>query len=150
MTGFYDVVNKCKEFLELDDNVNFVSLGSIFEIDLNKQTMYPLSHLQVNSVRSNGYCNDYSCTLISMDIVKGSKSEGQADYFGNDNEIDVLNTQQAVQFRFVELLQRSALEQQYVIQDEVDYEPFTDRFTNKVAGWTCTFVLSVPKDMTIG
>jgi len=36
-----------------------------------------------------------------------------------------------------------------VVDGEPNLEPFTDRFTNKVAGWTMTLDIEMPNDMTI-
>jgi len=150
MTGLYALLTEIKDLLEDDVNVNSVSFGNLFELDLNKQSIYPMSHFSVGTAQSFGYANRFTITLISMDIVDVSKTEGQETFEGNNNEIDVLNTQFHVQARIVEMLQRSPSIVRYVIQDEVSYESFTDRFQDSVAGWTCTFDVDIPKDMTIG
>jgi hypothetical protein len=36
-----------------------------------------------------------------------------------------------------------------MITSEPLAEPFTDRFENKIAGWTLTFDIIVPNEMTI-
>jgi hypothetical protein len=149
MTGLYSLLTQIKDLLEADVNVNSVSFGNVFELDLNKQSIYPISHFSVGTAQSIGYANRFSITVISMDIVDVSKSEGQLTFEGNNNEIDVLNTQFHVQARLVELLQRSPLLVKLVIADEVNYESFTDRFQDAVAGWTLTFDVDIPKDMTI-
>jgi hypothetical protein len=49
MKGFYQVTTAIKDQLYKDVFVNTVSSGDIFEIDLNKQTIFPLSHIIVNN-----------------------------------------------------------------------------------------------------
>lgn len=149
MTGLYSLLTQIKDLLEADVNVNSVSFGNVFELDLNKQAIYPVSHFSVGTAQSVGYANRFSVTVISMDIVDISKAEGQATFEGNNNEMDVLNTQFHVQARLVEKLQRSPELVTIVIPDEVSYESFTDRFQDSVAGWTLTFDVDIPKDMTI-
>jgi hypothetical protein len=84
-----------------------------------------------------------------MDIVDESKDEA-ADFVGNDNEQDVLNTQLAIQNRLLALLQRGDLyTDKYQVEGEVTCEPFVDRFENKLAGWAATFDVLIPNDMTI-
>jgi hypothetical protein len=51
MKGFYQVTTAIKDQLYKDVFVNTVSSGDIFEIDLNKQTIFPLSHIIVNNAR---------------------------------------------------------------------------------------------------
>ena len=50
MTGYYNILTTIKEQLEQDVFVNTVTEGDIFEIDLSKQTIFPLSHVMVNNV----------------------------------------------------------------------------------------------------
>ena len=41
--GFYQITNTIKDQLLADDNINTVTTGDITDIDLNKQTIFPLS-----------------------------------------------------------------------------------------------------------
>jgi hypothetical protein len=47
--GFYQLTETIKEQLLNDVNVNTVTTGDITEIDLSKQTIFPLSHIIVNN-----------------------------------------------------------------------------------------------------
>jgi len=40
MTGFYDILNKLKWHFDNDEIVNTVTQGDIFQVDLNKQTIF--------------------------------------------------------------------------------------------------------------
>lgn len=150
MRGFYNITQKIKDTLALDDFVNTVTYGDIFEIDLNKQDIFPLSHFIVNSATLNGSTWQFSMSLLCMDIVDESKEDVVDKFLGNDNEQDVLNTQMAVINRLLELLRRGDLrEELYQLEGTPTIEPFTDRFENKLAGWTLTFDVLIPNDMTI-
>ena len=150
MQGFYNITTKIKETLALDDFVNTVTYGDIFEIDLNKQDIFPLSHFIVNSATLNGSVWQFSMSLLCMDIVDESKEDVTDKFLGNDNEQDVLNTQMAVINRLLELLRRGDLYTElYQLEGSPTIEPFVDRFDNKVAGWTLTFDVLIPNGMTI-
>ena len=150
MQGFYNITTKIKETLALDDFVNTVTYGDIFEIDLNKQDIFPLSHFIVNSATLNGSVWQFNMSLLCMDIVDGSKEDVTDKFLGNDNEQDVLNTQMAVINRLLELLRRGDLYTElYQLEGSPTIEPFVDRFDNKVAGWTLTFDVLIPNGMTI-
>lgn len=41
LTGFYQVTQAIKDQLELDPIVTTVTYGDIFDIDLNKKTLFP-------------------------------------------------------------------------------------------------------------
>jgi oligoribonuclease NrnB/cAMP/cGMP phosphodiesterase (DHH superfamily) len=150
MQGFYNITTKIKETLALDDFVNTVTYGDIFEIDLNKQDIFPLSHFIVNSATLNGSVWQFNMSLLCMDIVDESKEDVTDKFLGNDNEQDVLNTQMAVINRLLELLRRGDLHTElYQLEGSPTIEAFFDRFENKLAGWTLTFDVLIPNDMTI-
>lgn len=150
MQGFYNITTKIKETLALDDFVNTVTYGDIFEIDLNKQDIFPLSHFIVNSATLNGSVWQFSMSLLCMDIVDESKEDVTDKFLGNDNEQDVLNTQMAVINRLLELLRRGDLHTDlYQLEGSPTIEPFVDRFDNKLAGWTLSFDVLIPNGMTI-
>jgi len=150
MQGFYNITTKIKETLALDDFVNTVTYGDIFEIDLNKQDIFPLSHFIVNSATLNGSVWQFNMSLLCMDIVDESKEDITDKFLGNDNEQDVLNTQMAVINRLLELLRRGDLYTElYQLEGAPQIEAFFDRFDNKVAGWTLSFDVLIPNDMTI-
>ncbi len=150
MKGFYNITTKIKETLALDAFVNTVTYGDIFEVDLNKQDIFPLSHFIVNNATYLGSAWQFSLSVICMDIVDESKEAVTDKFLGNNNEQDVLNTQLAVINRLLELLRRGNLRDElYELTGTPNVEPFTDRFENKVAGWTLSLDVLIPNDMTI-
>jgi len=150
MQGFYNLTTKIKDTLALDAFVNTVTYGDIFEIDLNKQDIFPLSHFIVNTATLNGSTWNFSLSLLCMDLVDESKDDVTDKFLGNNNEQDVLNTQMAVIGRLMELLRRGDLfTELYQLDGQPSLEAFVDRFDNKVAGWVVTFNVIVPNDMTI-
>jgi len=150
MKGFYNVTKQIKEALEAEPFVNTVTFGSIDDVDLNKTTIFPLSHVIVNNTTVGTKTLTFNISILSMDIVDISKDEVTDIFVGNDNEQDVLNTQLALQTRVINKLQRGDLYTDlYQVQGDVSCEPFVDRFENKLAGWAATFDVIVQNDMTI-
>ena len=68
------------------------AVGDIFEVDLNKQTIFPLVHLIVNSATFEGSVVRYNISIMAMDIVDITKDETVSKFDGNNNELWVLNT----------------------------------------------------------
>lgn len=150
MKGFYNVTDKLKDTLLAEPFVNTVTFGSLDDVDLNKQTIFPLSHIIVNNTTVGTNTLTFNISILSMDIVDISKDEVEDIFVGNDNEQDVLNTQLALQTRVLNILQRGDLYTDlYQIEGDVSCEPFVDRFENKLAGWAATFDVVVQNDMTI-
>jgi len=150
MKGFYQVTETIKNQLLADVNVNTVTTGDITRVDLSKQTIFPLSHLIVNSVTNEDNVLRFNLSVLSMDIVDISK-EAVVDIFrGNNNEQDVLNTQLAVLNKLVQVLRGGTLFQDlYQLDGSPSFEPFYDRFENEMAGWALTFDVIINNDITI-
>jgi len=91
--GFYQLTETIKAQLLNDVNVNTVTTGDITEIDLSKQTIFPLSHIIVNNVITEEQYLSFNITVLAMDIVDESKEPTTDIFRGNNNEQDVLNTQ---------------------------------------------------------
>jgi hypothetical protein len=49
MTGYYNLLDKLKTHFDADAVVNTVTQGDIFDVDLSKQTIFPLLHIMVNN-----------------------------------------------------------------------------------------------------
>ena len=143
-TAFYDIVDKIKQILLEDDNVNTVTYGDITKVATEKTTIYPLSHMVVNSavVKSNIFT--FSVTIASMDIIDQSNIDKES------NEMDILNTQFAVLSRLILKLRRSSMRNEgYQIVGEPTLEQFTHRFEDDVAGVDVTFDVNVVQDMSV-
>ena len=150
MTGFYNVTKKIKDALAAEPFVNTVSYGSLDDIDLDKQTIFPLSHIIVNNCNVSSSTMTFNISILAMDIVDESKDVVTDIFVGNDNEQDVLNTQLEVLNRVVAILQRGDLYTDlFQIEGSVGCEPFVDRFENKLAGWVATFDVLVQNEMTV-
>jgi len=150
MKGFYNLTDKLKDALLAEPFVNTVTFGSLDDIDLNKQTIFPLSHIIVNNTTVGSKTLTFNVSILSMDIVDISKEATTDIFVGNDNEQDVLNTQLALLTRIINTLQRGDLYTElYQVEGNVNCEPFVDRFENKLAGWAATFDVLVQNDMTI-
>ena len=122
--GFYQVTKTLEDQLLLDVNCKTVTTGDISNVNLEKQDIFPLSHILINSVTqsdNNGSATyNFNVSILSMDIVDQSK-EPTTDLF-----------------RLIELT--------YCLQT---FEFFTERFENELAGVTATFNIVIYNDIWI-
>ena len=150
MKGFYSVTDKIKTLLNAEPFVNTVTFGSIDDVDLDKQSIFPLSHVIVNNAVVGTKTTTFSISILAIDLVDISNDEVTDVFVGNDNAQDVLNTQLALLTRVINDLQRGdSYTDKYQVEADVTCEPFVDRFENKLAGWTATFDVVVINDMTV-
>tara|TARA_R100001443_G_scaffold15803_1_gene25574 strand:- start:4228 stop:4701 length:474 start_codon:yes stop_codon:yes gene_type:complete len=148
--GFYQLTTNIRDELLTDVNINTVTTGDITEIDLSKQTIFPLAHLVVNNVTHEEQLLRFNCSVFTMDTVDESKDETSDIFLGNDNEHDVLNTMLAVQNKLLQTLRYGNLyTTKYQLEGNPSCEPFKDRFENLLAGWVSTFDVTIENDVNI-
>tara|TARA_R110000787_G_C13355078_1_gene439478 strand:+ start:356 stop:808 length:453 start_codon:yes stop_codon:yes gene_type:complete len=147
---YFDIIDKLKAHFDGDVLVNTVTQGNLFDIDLSKQTIFPLVHIIVNTASLESNVVRYNISILAMDIVDITKDETVSEFDGNDNELYVLNTQLQVLTRCYELLLRGNLwDDKFQIDGNPTCEPFVDRFENKLAGWTITMDVLIENSMSI-
>lgn len=147
---YFDLIDKLKTHFDNDVLVNTVTQGNLFDVDLNKQDIFPMVHLIVNTASLESNVVRYNISILAMDIVDITKDETVSKFDGNDNELYVLNTQLQVLTRCYELLLRGDLwSDKFQIDGNPTCEPFVDRFENKLGGWTMTCDILIPNSMTI-
>ena len=120
MTSFYDVINSIKTYLQGNNSVSTVTFGDLLEVDLNKQTIFPLSHLTVRDVSFSDHTMTFTVNVMALDIVEETKENNKEQiepFYGNNNKQDVLNTQLMVLNGLQSSLRRGGLFQQDFIVD---------------------------------
>jgi hypothetical protein len=148
--GFYLLTEAIKNQLLNDVNVNTVTTGDIYDIDLSKQSIFPLSHIIINNVSTQEQTLTFNISVLAMDIVDESKKATTDIFRGNNNEQDILNTQLAVLNKLVMILRKGVLySDQYQLDGDANLEPFYERFENRLAGWAATFDVFVRNDIDI-
>jgi hypothetical protein len=148
--GFYQLTETIKQQLLADVNINTVSTGDITDVNLNKQDIFPLGHILINSVTDEEQVLRFNITVIAADIVDQSKELTLDRFTGNNNEQDILNTQLAVLNKLIQVLRKGQLYiDKYQLEGNPTCEPFYDRFENMLAGWSCTMDVLIHNDITI-
>ena len=142
---FYNVIDSTKDFLLSGPFTKTVTFGNISDVDLVKTSIFPLAHLLVDNVTFNGPVAAVTLKVMVMDVVDENKNEDDDLFVGNDNTQDILNTQMAVLQRFYTEIRNGSLRQApfELEDDQMTAEPFSDRFKNLLAGWTCDINLVI-------
>jgi hypothetical protein len=148
--GFYLITNLIEDLLIADEYINTVTYGDISDVDLNKQTIFPLGHLIVNSITSSEQTLTFNVSILAMDLVNVEKKPTTNWFRGNTNEQDVLNAQFKVLNKLLQKIRIGDLYREgYQIIGDVSFEPFTDRFENLLAGWAATFDVMINNDQSV-
>jgi hypothetical protein len=148
MRQFYNITKTIKDTLEAHSQVNVVTTGDIFDVDLNKQTIFPLSHIMINQASFEGQIVRMNISIMCMDVVDETKEDPRSQsepFYGTNNEQDILNTQLAVINDVVTKLRKGTLYTDlYQLDGNPSCVPFSERFENLLTGWTATFDVLLP------
>jgi len=153
MTSVYDIVSTIKTFLRNHPIVNYVSYGDITQVDLNKTTMFPLSHFFIGNVVMTEHTIRVTVSMLFLDIVDYTK-DFNADDLGDrqdgSNLIDVYNTQLQIANALIQDLRRGDLyRDKYQLVGDPLCEPFKDRFENELAGWSVDITIDIPNNISV-
>jgi len=122
--------------------VNNVSSGTVDEVDISANTVYPLVHIVPGNVTAGVQQVTFNFNVLAMDLVKPDESNEQQVL--SDTLQILIDT--IAQYKNGLLLGVQQNEGVYGQADDKDFtlEPFTERFDNVVSGWNCSFSITVP------
>ena len=143
--SYLQIVEILRNELLSDNNITTVTTGDISDVDLDKQTIFPLAHIVVGNANFSSTIITYDVSILIMDIVHDDDTEDEPNIYQNDNSMYVLNTMLNVGNHLTDKLFNGDLYDgnTFVDRDTVTAEPFSDRFENLLAGWSFNFQLTV-------
>jgi hypothetical protein len=146
MRQVYTVIDKLRLKLKENGITNTVTFGDILEVDLDKTTIYPLSHITMGEVVFSPHIVTATIQLFCLDIVDKVNTLTDDDiFYGNDNLQDILNTQlQVVNDIQQELTRGSMFDDNLQLTTDITASPFMDNFENQLAGWAVTISIELP------
>ena len=150
MKEYYNLIDNIYNYLIGNNNINTVTTGDLLEVDLSKQSIFPLAHIIVNDITFSDHFMTFSINVIAMDIVdedKDDKQDKDKPHLGLDNSHDILNTMLSVVNGLQSSLRRGGMnENNYEINDSPTATQFEDRFENLLTGWSLILNVEVPNN----
>jgi hypothetical protein len=140
--SYFKILDTLRAQLQATNLISTITDGQISDIDLAKQTIFPLAHIIINSASIEGKMQRFNITVLAMDILDSKEKY--------DLEPSIMNAMLQALNRVHDIMKRGDLNPDYIMMDgDALLEPFTDRFENKLAGWAMTFDVIMVSDMTI-
>lgn len=148
MNNVYQVLDRITAHLRDEEMNKSVTFGDIREVDLQKRTIFPLTHMTINSATLQG--NDlnqvaFNIDIVCCDVVDESKGNPRDELILTpelrriDNLEDVLNTTLMILNRLATELNRGDLYQDlYQLDGAPILVPFKESYGNNLAGWVMT------------
>ena len=148
---------------EYHEQISTVSVGDIFDINLEKMEKMPLLHINPTSVATGDSELVYNFQIFICDLVseKDNWQTFQAAQLTKlldpkNNEQQVWNQTLEICTDFIGMLRHSSRQSLsgvddinfpiYFTQDQFSIEPFQERFDNLLCGWTFTMGIKVMND----
>jgi len=149
MNTYFKVIDDIKASLIAEPFCNTVTQGDIYEVDLNKITIFPLAHIMIESIDIQTNQISLGISILFMDIVDFSKDSVVDSLRGNDNEMDVINNMLNLAARLQAVMSRSnSYSGTYELAGSFSCTPFKERFENNLSGLSCDFTVNLSNNMT--
>jgi hypothetical protein len=143
--SYIRILETLRDTLLSNNNITTVTSGDITDIDLDKQTLFPLAHIVIGNANFQSTIITYQVSVLIMDIVHDDITENEPNIYQDDNSIYVLNNMLNIGNHLTDSLFTGDLYDGNLSVDKstVSAEPFSDRFENLLAGWSFNFQLTV-------
>ena len=160
---YNNVIDTLCRLGEYHEQISTVSVGDIFDINLEKMEKMPLLHINPTSVTTGDSELVYNFQLFIADLVsekdnwKTYQAQGLTKMLDpKNNEQQVWNQTLEICTDFIGMLRHSSRQSLagvndinkplYFTQDQFTIEPFQERFDNLLCGWTFTIGVRVMND----
>ena len=161
--SYNNVVNTLLRLGEWHEQISTISVGDIYDLNLEKMEKFPLMHVNPTSVETGDSQLTYNFQVFIMDMV-GEKSDWQTKQHSQltklvnteNNEQEVFNQTLAICTDIIGMLRHSSRqslngvndinEPIYFTQDQFTIEPFQERFDNLCCGYVFNIGVLVQND----
>ena len=142
---YNNLIDTLKELGSKHHQINTTTVGDIFDIDLEKNTLYPLMHINPVNVTTGRVGLTYNFQLFVMDLVDP----------GLENEQQVYSDVLQICVDLISIFRNSKWQSAanddinegiYFTEGDYTLEPFTERFDQEVTGWVFQIGILVRND----
>tara|TARA_R100001086_G_C11728103_1_gene228883 strand:- start:62 stop:592 length:531 start_codon:yes stop_codon:yes gene_type:complete len=150
---YNNLVDTLKSLGTQHQQITTTTTGDIFDIDLSKNTLFPLMHINGVNVTTGPSTLTYNFQIFIMDLVSEKSNWTQANIQSAtklSNEQEVLSDTLQICTDIIGIFRHSQWQAQlsldinagvYFAEGEFTIEPFSERFDNELTGWV--FPLSI-------
>ena len=160
---YNNVINTLCRLGEYHHQISTVSVGDIYDINLEKMEKFPLLHINPLNVATGDSELVYNFQIFIMDMVSEkndwkTKQQTELTKLVNtkNNEQEVWNQTLEIATDFIGMLRHSSRQSLegvndinapiYFTQDQFTIEPFQERFDNLCCGWVFQIGVKVMND----
>ena len=155
---YNNLVDTLKSLGTQHQQITTTTTGDIFDIDLSKNTLFPLMHINGVNVTTGPSTLTYNFQIFIMDLVSEKSNWTQANIQSAtklSNEQEVLSDCLQICTDIISIFRHSQWQAQlsldinagvYFAEGEFTIEPFSERFDNELTGWVFPLSIIVEND----
>ena len=155
---YNNAINTLKELGAQHLQIATTTTGDIYDIDLEKNTLFPLLHINPVNVSTGQSQLTYNFQLFVMDAVSQKENWTEANLQSANNlsnEQEVLSSCLQICIDIIGMMRHSKWQRAgeldiddpvYFTNGEFTNEPFTERFDNVLTGWVFSIGIVVQND----
>tara|TARA_R110000824_G_scaffold140609_1_gene306714 strand:+ start:94 stop:627 length:534 start_codon:yes stop_codon:yes gene_type:complete len=156
---YNNVINTLKNIGENHKQIETVTTGDIFDINLEKMEKFALMHINPVSVNTADFGLTYNFQIFIADLVseKADWTNANIQSANNlSNEQEVLSECLQIAVDIISMLRHSTMQSEqgvddinapvYFAEGQQTLEPFTERFDNLLTGWVFSLDVLVAND----
>ena len=155
---YNNLVDTLKSLGAQHQQITTTTTGDIFDIDLSKNTLFPLMHINGVNVTTGPSTLTYNFQIFIMDLVSEKSNWTQANIQSAQklsNNQEVLSDSLQICTDIIGIFRHSQWQAQlsldinagvYFAEGEFTIEPFSERFDNELTGWVFPLSIIVEND----
>jgi len=155
---YNNLVDTLKSLGAQHQQITTTTTGDIFDIDLSKNTLFPLMHINGVNVTTGPSTLTYNFQIFIMDLVSEKSNWTQANIQSAtklSNNQEVLSDCLQICTDIISIFRHSQWQAQlsldinagvYFAEGEFTIEPFSERFDNELTGWVFPLSIIVEND----
>lgn len=156
---YNNVINTLKNIGDQHQQIETVTTGDIFDINLEKMEKFALMHINPVNVTTGDFGLTYNFQIFICDLVseKDNWTEANIQSANNlSNEQEVLSETLQISIDIISMLRHSEHQSTqnvddintpvYFAEGQQTLEPFTERFDNLLTGWVFSLSVLVAND----
>ena len=157
---YNNAIDTLKQLGVEHEQIATTTTGDIWKIDLAKNTLFPLFHVNPVNVSTGQSSLTYNFQLFVMDSVSEKENWTEenfqsADYLSNEQEVmssclqictDIIGMFRHSKWQSADKTTTDINEPVYFTEGEYTLEPFQERFDNLLTGWVFSIGIVVEND----
>ena len=152
---YQNVIDLIVQLGNKHEQIATVTTGDIYDIDLEKNTKYPLMHVSPVNVDANESSLTFNFQVFIMDLVSIKDDWTTSTAENKTNEKEVLSDCLSTSVDIIGMLRHSKFQSEllndidspiYFSDTGQTLDPFTERFDNDVTGWVFSIAVQAEND----